>query len=41
MGQVTLDSHVGYDWMANRHLPSPDFHRLDWQPYGLRTENIE
>ena len=37
MGRVTPNSHVGYDWMANRHLPSPDFHRLDWQPYGLQT----
>ena len=31
-------SRVGYDWMAHRHLPSPDFHRLDWQPYGLRAK---
>ena len=38
MGRVTPDTHVGYDWMVNRHLPSPDFHRLDWQPYGLRTD---
>ena len=38
VGQVTPSSHVGYDWMVNRHLPSPDFHRLDWQPYGLRTD---
>ena len=38
MGRVTPNSHVGYDWMANRHLPSPDFHRLDWQPYGLRAK---
>ena len=28
-GRVTPSSHVGYDWMVNRHLPSPDFHRLD------------
>jgi hypothetical protein len=26
--------------MANRHLPSPDFHRLDRQPYGLHAEKI-
>ena len=38
VGRVTPQSHVGYDWMAHRHLPSPDFHRLDWQPYGLRAE---
>ena len=38
MGRVAPKSHVGYDWMVNRHLPSPDFHRLDWQPYGLRTK---
>jgi len=38
VGRVTPDSHVGYDWMADRHLPSPDFHRLDWQPYGLRAK---
>ncbi len=25
-------------WMVHRHLPSPDFHRLDWQPYGLRAK---
>src|SRR5260370_4396178 len=24
--------------MAHRYLPLPDFHRLDWQPYGLRAE---
>jgi hypothetical protein len=29
VGRVTPKSHVGYDWMVNRHLPSPDFHRLD------------
>src|SRR2546428_3828866 len=38
---VTPDTHVGYDWMVHRHLPSPDFHRLDWQPYGLRAKNAE
>ena len=36
--RVTPDAHVGYDWMAHRDLPSPDFHRLDWQPYGLRAK---
>jgi hypothetical protein len=30
-------AQVGYDWMVHRHLPSPDFHRLDWQHYGLRA----
>jgi len=35
-GRVT-PSRVGYDWMVHRHLPSPDSHRLDWQPYGLRA----
>jgi len=34
-------SRVGYDWMVHRHLPSPDFHRLDWQPYGLRAKNTQ
>ena len=34
-------SRVGYDWMVHRHLPSPDFHRLDWQPYGLRAKDAE
>src|SRR2546425_13125806 len=24
--------------MAHRYLPLPVFHRLDWQPYGLRTK---
>src|SRR6266487_4102265 len=38
VGRVAPKSHVGYDWMAHRLLPSPDFHRLDWQPYGLQTE---
>jgi hypothetical protein len=37
VSRVTPKTHVGYDWMVYRHLPSPDFHRLDWQPYGLRT----
>ena len=41
VGRVTPKTHVGYDWMAHRHLPSPDFHRLDWQPYGLRTKNTK
>jgi hypothetical protein len=27
--------------MAHRYLPLPDFHRLDWQPYGLRAENAK
>ena len=38
VGRVAPNSHVGYDWMVHRHLPSPDFHRLDWQPYGLQTD---
>jgi hypothetical protein len=38
MGRVAPIPHVGYDWMVHRHLPSPDFHRLDWQPYGLRAD---
>jgi hypothetical protein len=29
MRRVTPDPHVGYNWMANRHLPPPDFHWLD------------
>jgi hypothetical protein len=33
---ITPKAQVGYYWMVHRHLPSPDFHRLDWQPYGLR-----
>ena len=41
MGRVAPTTHVGYDWMAHRHLPSPDLHRLDWQPRGLRAENAE
>jgi len=28
-GRVAPKSRVGYDWMVNRHLPPPDFHRLD------------
>jgi hypothetical protein len=23
----------------HRYLPSPDFHRLDWQHYGLRANH--
>ena len=38
VGGVTPIAHVGYDWMVHRYLPSPDFHRLDWQPYGLRAK---
>ena len=41
VGRVTPKTHVGYDWMVHRHLPSPDFHRLDWQPYGLRTKTAK
>ena len=41
VGRVTPRTHVGYVWMAHRHLPSPDFHRLDWQPYGLRTKHTK
>ena len=37
-GRVTPFACVGYDWMVHCHLPSPDSHRLDWQPYGLRTD---
>jgi hypothetical protein len=37
VGRVAPESHVGYDWMVHRHLPSPDFHRLDCQHYGLRA----
>jgi hypothetical protein len=36
LDRVAPRSQVGYDWMVHRHLPSPDFHRLDWQHYGLR-----
>jgi hypothetical protein len=41
MGRVTPEAHVDYDWMVHRHLPSPDFHRLDCQHYGLRTNERE
>ena len=41
LGRVTPCSQVGYNWMVHCHLPSPVFHRLDWQPYGLRAENAE
>ena len=41
VNRVTPKVHVGYDWMVHCHLPSPDFHRLDWQPYGLRAEDAE
>ena len=36
--RVTPKTHVGYNWMVHCHLPSPDSHRLDWQPYGLQTD---
>ena len=38
VNRVTPLIHVGYDWMVHCHLPSPDFHRLDWQPYGLQAK---
>jgi len=38
VGRVTPIPHVGYHWMVHCHLPSPVFHRLDWQPYGLRAD---
>jgi len=38
VNRVTPKVHVGYVWMAHCHLPSPDFHRLDWQPYGLQAK---
>ena len=41
VSRVTPKSHVGYNWMAHRHLPSPDFHRLDCQHYGLRTDETQ
>jgi len=41
VGRVTPAPHVGYNWMAHRHLPSPVFHRLDCQHYGLQTEYTE
>jgi hypothetical protein len=36
LDRVAPSAQVGYDWMVHRHLPSPDFHRLDWQPYVLQ-----
>jgi hypothetical protein len=41
LGRVTPDTQVGYHWMAHRHLPSPDLHRLDRQPYGLRPKETK
>jgi hypothetical protein len=41
MGRVTPVFHVGYHWMANRHLPSPDFRWLDCRPYGLQTDRTD
>ena len=41
LSRVTPGSQVGYDWMVHRHLPSPDLHRLDWQPYGLRAKDAK
>jgi hypothetical protein len=32
LGPVALTPQVGYNWMANHHLPSPDFH---WWTVGL------
>jgi hypothetical protein len=37
--RVTPNSPVGYYYMVHRHLPLPDFHRLDWQPYGLQAKS--
>ena len=36
-GVAPLPTSVITRW-SHRHLPSPDFHRLDWQPYGLHTD---
>jgi hypothetical protein len=41
MGRVTPFTHVGPYLMAHCHLPSPDFHRLDWQPYGLHPQETK
>jgi len=38
MDRIAPVLHVGYYWMANHHLPSPDFHWLDCRPYGLQTD---
>src|SRR6267378_1285579 len=41
MGRVApLPTSVITRW-SHRHLPSPDFHRLDWQPYGLQTDTTD
>ena len=37
-GVAPLPTSVITRW-SHRHLPSPDFHRLDWQPYGLQTNS--
>ncbi len=36
-GVAPLPTSVITRW-SHRHLPSPDFHRLDWQPYGLQAK---
>ena len=39
-GVAPLPTSVITRW-SHRHLPSPDSHRLDWQPYGLQTNKHE
>jgi len=41
VSRVAPKAHVGYDYMAHRHLPSPDFPRLDWQSYGLHRKSVD
>jgi hypothetical protein len=36
-GVAPLPTSVITIW-SHRHLPLPDFHRRDWQPYGLQTD---
>ena len=41
MGRVApFPTSVMTRWIPHQ-FPSPDFHRLDWQPYGLRTNEHE
>jgi hypothetical protein len=41
VARVSPDGHVGYNWMANRHLPSPESHWLDCRPYGLQADDTD
>ena len=39
-GRVTPGACVGYHWMDYRHLPSPDFSRLDYSKSLITNTSV-